>query len=433
MNASRTRKITYMLIIVVLFTCMLGLSGFLDAAAEEHKLAQKSLGNIDPVSGTANLVFLGFRGIAVTFLWHDAIELKRQQRWFEIRPVIESITLLQPNFIEPWTYQAWNMAYNISAEWEAVGDKYYWIMEGIKFMQDAVVKNHDQPDMQWEAGWLHHNRFGASDEKTHLRKIYAADESIPLPTSGIRDNFEVAYDKFKTANDSILRLNVKSKRRGIGPFMSYPAVSKSKYAEFRGLDGKFGETTRNAWRTAHEEWLTFGRRGDPDRSKSLIFKVEYEPGEYAKLDGYQKRMAEHYAKIVNYFYWKNRTRLEATEEMDQAHEQFYKANRAADEADLFGAVEAYEKGFRLWRKILQENPDMRRDVPVVEDTQANEARYLRIIDRNFDESEYQIPDDLRPRPMEGVIDPSPLLPSALFAPRMNADPGADVGPPNPNP
>src|SRR5258708_2541640 len=102
MNDSRNRKIAYLLLIVALFSAQIPLGAYIAKTADEHKLAQKSLGNVDPVSGTAQLVCFGFRGVAVTFLWSEAIELNRKERWFEIRPVLTSITLLQPNFTSPW-------------------------------------------------------------------------------------------------------------------------------------------------------------------------------------------------------------------------------------------------------------------------------------------------------------------------------------------
>ena len=48
------------------------------------------------------------------------------------------ITKLQPHFLAIWTFQSWNLAYNVSVEWDAPEDKYHWIKKGIQFVQQGV-------------------------------------------------------------------------------------------------------------------------------------------------------------------------------------------------------------------------------------------------------------------------------------------------------
>ena len=406
MNSSRNRKIAYLLAIVVLFTGLIGVSGWIERVAEERHLAQKTLGKVNPVSGTAQMVLMGFRGVAVTFLWHDVIALKREERWFEIRPVLESITLLQPNFIEPWTFQAWNMAYNIAAEWEAVKDKYYWIRQGIDFMKNATITNRNQCDLEWEVGWLYHNRFGMTDEKTYLRQMFKEDkdDAFSLASSGIRDNFEKAYDWFVQANRTVEGPpERKPKRRGITPFMCYPALTKTSYADFLGKDGIFHERNKNAWRTAHEEWLSFGRKGGPGRY-AFIHKLDYTAEERSKLNEEERYWADRYAKTVNYYYWKRRTRLEATPDMQMAREAYYKANQAHRSGDYQTAIAEYEKAFPPWRKVLEENENLRIDDAFIEESQEQEDRYLRLLSR----LDLPLP---KKRPFEGMYDP--LTPDPL--------------------
>lgn len=402
MNASRNRKIAYLLSIVVLFTFLIALSQGIERSAEDHKLAQKSLGNINPVSGTAQLVFMGFRGVAVAFLWHDAIELKKKERWFEIRPVLESITLLQPNFVNPWTFQAWNMAYNIAAEWEAVPDKYYWIREGIDFMKNATYTNKDKCDLEWYTGWLYYNRFGMSDEKVYLREMFAKDKDAEFArsNSGINDNFKKSYDWFDQANNTIRRLQQPPKSKGITPFMSYTALSESSYADFLGKDGVFGEKGKNAWRTGHNEWLKFGREGGVGRDTTMIHRLEFSEPEWKALTEEEQYWANHYAKIVNYFYWKKRTQIEATDEMQAAREAYYKAVQAGREGDYKLAISEYEKAFPLWRKIIESDEALKADDLMREDSQENEARYLRLLSR----LDLEPPDSLKPRPFDGLYD-----------------------------
>lgn len=294
MNPSHQRKIAYLLSMVAAFTLLLLVSKYLiEPAAASHNLAQKSLGKVNPISGTAQLVFMGFRGVAVTFLWAQANDLQKKERYFEIRPVVESITLLQPNFVRPWYFQAWNMAYNIAAEWEAVKDKYYWIRQGIDYLKEASENNRNVTDLEWYVGWYYFNRFGMSDDKIYLRDMLRKeeDETFASPAAQLprdmdldavtneRDNFQLAYVWFSRANDTIVRTKKRPRQMGITPFMSDAPKSKMAYAEFRATDGLFGPGTLDAWRRAHDKWVEFGRMGEPGR-EAFIHKLEYTAEEW---------------------------------------------------------------------------------------------------------------------------------------------------------
>ncbi|MDT9121899.1 hypothetical protein RSW84_31065, partial [Escherichia coli] len=65
----------------------------------------------------------GARGIAANVLWTRAEELKREQDWDRMKATVDLITKLQPHFLSVWTFQGWNLAYNVSVEWDAPEDK----------------------------------------------------------------------------------------------------------------------------------------------------------------------------------------------------------------------------------------------------------------------------------------------------------------------
>lgn len=387
MNAPNRRKIAYLLGIVALFSSLIVLSRYLDRTAEKHQLAQKSLGKVKPVSGVAQLVLLGFRGVAVTFLWNEAIELRKKERWFEIRPVLESITLLQPNFVEPWKHQAWNMAYNIAGEWESVPDKYYWIHQGIDFMKNANDVNREKCDLEWYTGWIYHNRFGVSDEHVFLREMFRDDPDTEFTVSkrlGIKDSFLCGYDWFAQASDTVLAgqslpIPRRPKSMGVHPFMCYTAMSRTTYADFLGREGTFGEKSKNAWREAYNEWLAFGRLGKPERGSNVIFRLEYSPSEWSALTDEQRYWAQRYGDVVKYRYWKNRAKSEATDEMQLAREAFYQATQARQQGDYQRAISEFEKAFPVWRKVVEGDVNLRTDDMFIEDSQKYESQYLKLL------------------------------------------------------
>jgi len=393
MNASRKRKITYLLIIVVLFTTQVFVGDRLYQQAKAERLAQESLGKVDPISGTAQLVCFGFRGVAVTFLWNDVMDLNRRERWFEIKPVLNSITLLQPNFHSPWQYQAWNMAYNIANAWEAVRDQYYWISEGTKFMKEACAKNRNVSDLEWYTGFLYFNRFSIHDNHKFFRERFKKefaeghDPDFTANKRGRGDPFINAWEWFDTANQTVKDTGKPPKRMGITPFLSHPAKALTTFAEYLGKEGTFGVDAREAWSQAYNEWLKFGRGLDIARKEGVserdqfVHRLEYDPAEYEKLSDETKYWVERYGNIVRYSYWKRRVKAEGTPEMEGAREAFFFAEKAREEGDYDLAIAKYEEGFPKFRKVF-ENPEffqLRDDLPIQDDAGEWEHNYIRLL------------------------------------------------------
>jgi hypothetical protein len=56
-----------------------------------------------------------FRGLAVDILWARADHLQTEGEFFEAQTLAQWITTLQPRFQKVWAFQAWNLAWNITA------------------------------------------------------------------------------------------------------------------------------------------------------------------------------------------------------------------------------------------------------------------------------------------------------------------------------
>ena len=65
----------------------------------EYRLAQVSLGEIDPASESIKLASLGLRGVAANMLWLKAQEFKKTENWEALSATLNQITKLQPNFV----------------------------------------------------------------------------------------------------------------------------------------------------------------------------------------------------------------------------------------------------------------------------------------------------------------------------------------------
>ena len=158
---------------------------------QELGLSEHNLGRVDPTSAAMNLVLLGMRGVAVNLLWMDYIKQQETKNWAQVRSTTESITMLQPHYLQIWRYHGWNMAYNVAAEWDDVRDRYYWIKEGAKFISDGTDHNRFSPELNYESGRILGQKMGIADEWRVYRKFFNPDgrqyEGVPENEKGDPD------------------------------------------------------------------------------------------------------------------------------------------------------------------------------------------------------------------------------------------------------
>jgi len=195
---SRRRKFTYAGVIVLLFTVMLvHRQAFVEAAAEKHSLRETNIGKVDLGGSAARFALASFRGPLVCAMWWESLDLKERGEWQKYQLQVQAITKLQPHFQRPWLYLAWDLAYNIGGEFDAVADKYHYVAEGVLFLVEgeqvmrwtvfdprtALTKTVGDPRMRWEIGYTIMNRLTMSDE----RRTYACLLPLSCIPPDIRD------------------------------------------------------------------------------------------------------------------------------------------------------------------------------------------------------------------------------------------------------
>jgi hypothetical protein len=78
---------------------------------------------------------------------------------------------------------------------------------------------------------------------------------------------------------------------------------------------------------------------------------------------------------VNFDYWRTRAAAEQTAEAVGARKAVYEAEQALRKGDLLAARAAYERGFQLWRKVLDSFPSLVEDVSTGQDLMDVIRRY----------------------------------------------------------
>ncbi len=101
----------------------------------------------------------GFRGVAVDYLWVKAFNLQLDHKWHEVRALTELIAKLQPHFPSVWTFNSWNLAYNISVEWVDPADQWKWIKDGLDYLDQGLQRNPDSIQIFFEKGWIYWHKI----------------------------------------------------------------------------------------------------------------------------------------------------------------------------------------------------------------------------------------------------------------------------------
>ncbi len=361
--------------------------GILPTMRVDYDLGESTLGNVDPSSATMNLVLLGQRGIAADVLWMSHEELKRTKNWGRMRATADSIITLQPHFLHVWRYHGWDLAFNVSAQWDDVKDRYFWVKEGTKFTMRGADQNQNYAELPWDVGRCTGHKIGRSDEWRFFRKYFLSDpdpkyDGKPDPALNPegQDNYEVARTWYTRANKVEAEVE---KEKGKGQhqmmrelFRHYPERCLFDMADALHREGTFGERSREAWDRAYDEWANkYGKerfiskydgkgiywlnpaKGDID----TMLKEDKEAGFHATREDKAKLIVEN-QNVTNYRYWLARGRIEKDAAMVNAHRLMYEGRQEFKRGDQFwspnsdppDSVKKLQEGLELFEKKFQE-------------------------------------------------------------------------------
>jgi len=277
-HGSFVRKIIYLVAIAVLLMPMFWLSqpatsalrgvegspgGQLARLREQYHLNPAPLGEIDPGSVTLKLATLGMRGVAANILWEKANEFKMKKDWANFGATLNQIAKIQPNFINVWSNQAWNLSYNISVEFDDYRQRYRWVIKGIDFLKEGIKHNQRQPRLLWDTGWTISQKIGKADEAKHFRRLFReADDFHGSRPLAERDNWLVGQKWFQ---DAVAMVEQGATMMGKSPLLyrSNAPMCQMSYAENLEKDGTFGEVARAAWQEAARQWERYGTEEIP--------------------------------------------------------------------------------------------------------------------------------------------------------------------------
>ena len=245
--------------------------GKLAQLRDVHDLSQAKMMEIDPASETMKLATLGLRGVAVNLLWMQAIEHKKKENWDQLASTLQALIKVQPNFVKVWEYQAHNLSYNISMEFDDYEYRYHWVKKGIGFLRDGVPYNRRDHRMTDNLGFFTGMKIGRSDEKNSFRRMFRQDEQfhnlmsdyIEPDTYDTReygyDNWKMAYQWYDISRKMVDDQNAKQYSGDALFYMRRPAQLRNQAGSLKD-EFRSDEIIQEIWRQAYEEWLKYGER-----------------------------------------------------------------------------------------------------------------------------------------------------------------------------
>ena len=164
--------------------------------AEDNELRELDLGDPEIESAAFQVSLVGSRGLAITVLWRQVIQAQLRGEYQMMQFYSKLVTRLQPHFVQPWLYQAWNITYNVSVENDQLGDAYYYIASGVSLLSEGDrinTRTHRRggdsyvvgsPDIRYWLGFYMQNKFTVADKVNTFRSLAAlscipADERDP--------------------------------------------------------------------------------------------------------------------------------------------------------------------------------------------------------------------------------------------------------------
>jgi hypothetical protein len=444
------RKLIYGSIIVLIFAVLFQYTAWLTAEKKRRDLGEAAMGQIDTGSFMMKLFLLGgFRGIVADILWIRAEEQKKDHDWDRLKTTVELITKLQPHFLSIWTFQGWNLAYNVSVEWDAPEDKYTWIKEGIKFLEEGVDKNNRSPDLIWDTAWTYYHKIGFADEAIVLRRLFHDDEDVAFRTYldpldernrvESKDNFKLAYGWFSRAVNLVDRgaerlsggtareikyVDATPQRKGRPDdiaFRSMPAHAQTRYAaalekmSTYGIEAVFGEVAKNEWYYSFKEWDKMGdhvfmsfnevmRDGKLVRDKVKLNDACF-PERLKAMPENQAYWTNRWADQMNFRYWRERSQAEMDKNAVVARQFFYEGTKAYKTGDFPVAAEKFKAGLDAWKLVMDDFPTYRDDELSKRETGHIVKRYVRVLKQNLT----PIPDDIPFKDTQKLIESDPTV------------------------
>ncbi|NLX23205.1 MAG: hypothetical protein GXY55_16260 [Phycisphaerae bacterium] len=165
-----------------------------------------------------------FRGPAILFLWLRHEKLKEEGKYYESHQLAKWICTLQPRFPAVWSFQSWNMAYNISVATHTAPERWQWVYNGIRLLRDEGIPNNPRiTPLYHQLAWTWFHKVGDRSDDFHwmYKRYWAAamETLLGSPPAGLSNSETI--DWFRPIAEAPATLaELIEKRPGVGQLVS---------------------------------------------------------------------------------------------------------------------------------------------------------------------------------------------------------------------
>jgi len=192
---------------------------------------------VTPIEFLGSGMIGGFRGIMIDYLWIKVVGLEQKHKYFEAAALVDLIQKLQPNIAATWSFNSWNLAYNISTDYRSPENKWRWIQQGIQVINEGKRRIPNSADLWHKAGWIYYHKVCDPSgehsiyfqemveqmQREKLKRSKNAGEEFKEPLHAIG----LAYKNFKRAAE--LKLHPTVSERVLESLPFYASVRGVRY------------------------------------------------------------------------------------------------------------------------------------------------------------------------------------------------------------
>jgi hypothetical protein len=238
------------------------------------------------------LILGGFRAPYVVYLWMKVEDEKQQKVHFDLIDRYTKIAALQSDYPQMWVFHAWNMAWNVSVQWQSPERKYQWIRRAIDFLKEGYRKNPHSPEIMAEMGRIYSEKLGRSQEASFYRARVLEDEgrSTFLAAYEWYDRARRATDRYGSSGHSLSKPVLYSQACHALSYyaaemtqQAYDALRKSLEARRAGREADARASfdrgrdrlaqAAGAWQWARREWYDHAVRFEREGASTLLLDI----------------------------------------------------------------------------------------------------------------------------------------------------------------
>lgn len=274
--------------------------GVLSSLRENHDLSQAKVSEIDPASETMKLASLGLRGVAVNMLWMQAMDHKKKENYDQLASTLQTLTKIQPSFVKVWEFQAHNLSYNVSMEFDDYEYRYVWVKKGLAFLKKGIPYNKRDHRVPSKLGFFTGNKFGKSDEKLSFRRIFRKDDEFHREMSDFinpdsydqrsygPDSWKMAYQWYDYSRKMVEEESCRQLTNDLLFYMYRPSQIRHQAISLQD-EYRTEEIIQEIWRESQDQWIDYGNEKITN-SLGVTFTLEGVADVEAKVEKLREKL-----------------------------------------------------------------------------------------------------------------------------------------------